>query len=73
MGMNTRIIVHLMGMLLLINGGFMLLAALVDAGHVVEVAENLLNFDQPIPKLRKDASVVFEGYDIGRVKENVFQ
>lgn len=30
MGLNTRIIVHLMGMLLLINGGFMLLAALVS-------------------------------------------
>ncbi len=30
MRLNTRIIIHLMGLLLLCNGGFMLLAALVS-------------------------------------------
>lgn len=41
MGMNTRIIVHLMGMLLLINGGFMLLAALVSGIYQDGVTYNI--------------------------------
>ncbi|MDG1570821.1 potassium transporter TrkG [Robiginitalea sp. M366] len=41
MTLNTRIIVHLMGMLLLINGGFMLIAALVSGIYQDGVTYNI--------------------------------
>ena len=41
MGLNLRIIVHIMGLLLLCNGGFMLLAALVSGIYKDEATLDL--------------------------------